>query len=115
LHEAIVVRRLRLAPGQQVVLSVFLRQWQKVQEMPWSHSSGLVDFRQVFAYPAVVTEANSAPGKIIYLGACLIAAVRLAREEDWRNSPRVVSRIGDAISLAQRIYERMKTEYPALR
>jgi hypothetical protein len=58
-----------------------------------------------------VTEPNSAPGKIIYLGACLIAAVRLAREEDWRNSPRVVCRIGDAISLAQRIYERMKKEY----
>lgn len=58
-----------------------------------------------------VTEPNSSLGKIIYLGACLIAAVRLAREQDWRNSPRVVSRIGDAISLAQRIYERMKKEY----
>lgn len=29
-------------------------------------------------------------GKIIYLAASLIAAVRLARDEDWRNSPRVV-------------------------
>jgi hypothetical protein len=34
---------------------------------------------------------NGAPGKVIYLGACLIAAVRLAREEDWRNSPRVAA------------------------
>jgi len=67
--------------------------------------------RHFFAYAVPVAEPNSAPGKIIYLGACLIAAVRLAREEDWRNSPRVVSRIGDAISLAQRIYERMKKEY----
>jgi hypothetical protein len=58
-----------------------------------------------------VAQPNEAPGKIIYLGACLIAAVRLAREENWSNSPRVVSRIGDAISLAQRIYERMKGEY----
>jgi hypothetical protein len=62
-----------------------------------------------------VTGANGAPGKIIYLGACLIAAVRLAREENWDNSPRVVSRISDAISLAKRIYDRMKNEYPALR
>ena len=27
-------------------------------------------------------------GRFIYLGACLIAAVRLAREEKWDNSPR---------------------------
>jgi hypothetical protein len=58
-----------------------------------------------------MTQSNGAPGKIIYLGACLIAAVRLAREENWNNSPRVVSRISDSISLAQRIYERMKTDY----
>jgi hypothetical protein len=57
-----------------------------------------------------VTEANQAPGKIIYLGACLIAAVRLAREENWNNSPRVVSRISDSIMMAKRIYDRMKNE-----
>jgi hypothetical protein len=61
-----------------------------------------------------VAEANQAPGKIIYLGACLIAAVRLAREESWTNSPRVASRISDAILMAQRIYDRMKIEYPNL-
>jgi hypothetical protein len=38
--------------------------------------------------------------------ACLIAAVRLAREEKWDNSPRVVARIADAIQLADRIYKR---------
>jgi hypothetical protein len=27
---------------------------------------------------------NGAPGKIIYLDACLIADVRLAREENWK-------------------------------
>jgi len=58
-----------------------------------------------------VTQGNEAPGKIIYLGACLIAAVRLAREEDWRNSPRVAARIGDAITMAKRIYDRMKDEF----
>lgn len=73
------------------------------------------DFRLIFAYHLSVEQPNGAPGKIIYLGACLIAAVRLAREENWNNSPRVVSRISDAISLAKRIYDRMKVDYPALR
>jgi len=53
---------------------------------------------------------EDAPWKVIYLGACLIAAVRLAREEDWGNSPRVVSRISDSINMAKRIYDRMKDE-----
>ena len=75
----------------------------------------IFDFRYAIAYHISVTETNGAPGKIIYLGACLIAAVRLAREENWNNSPRVVSRISDAISLAKRIYDRMKVDYPALR
>jgi hypothetical protein len=44
---------------------------------------------------------GEAHGKIVYLGACLIAAVRLAREEKWDNSPRVVSRISDFVQLAQ--------------
>ena len=61
-----------------------------------------------------MTESNGAPGKIIYLGACLIAAVRLAREEKWDNSPRIVGRISDAINLARRIYERMKIEFPKM-
>jgi hypothetical protein len=59
----------------------------------------------------LVTETNGAPGKIIYLGACLIAAVRLAKEESWTNSPRVVSRISDSINMAKRIYDRMKDEF----
>jgi hypothetical protein len=58
-----------------------------------------------------VTSGNDASGKIIYLGACLIAAVRLAREERWDNSPRVISRITDAIQLAKRIYERMQSDF----
>ncbi len=61
-----------------------------------------------------MTEVNSVPGKIIYLGACLIAAVRLAREEDWSNRPRIAYKIGDALNMAKRIYDRMKDEYPAL-
>jgi hypothetical protein len=55
---------------------------------------------------------TEAPGKIIYLGACLIAAVRLAREEKWDNSPRVVSRIADSVQLAFRIWEKVKRQFP---
>ena len=60
-----------------------------------------------------VTDSNQARGRILYLGACLISAVRLAREERWDNSPRVVSRIAAAIQLAKRIYERMKAYFEA--
>lgn len=51
-------------------------------------------------------------GKLIFLGACLIAAVRLAREEKWDNSPRVVARISDSVHLAQRVYESVKRALP---
>jgi hypothetical protein len=57
---------------------------------------------------------NGAPGRLIYLGACLIAAVRLAREEKWDNSPRVVSRISDSVQLAHRVWEKVKREFPQL-
>ena len=69
------------------------------------------DFRFIISYSTAVTDRHDAPGKIIYLGACLIAAVRLAREERWDNSPRVVSRIADAIQLAKKIYERMQSDF----
>ncbi|HLW52954.1 MAG TPA: hypothetical protein VKW06_08925 [Candidatus Angelobacter sp.] len=59
-------------------------------------------------------EESKSAGKLIYLGACLIAAVRLAREEKWDNSPRVASRIADSIQLAQRIWERVRRELPHL-
>jgi hypothetical protein len=58
-----------------------------------------------------VSQAEQTPAKLIYLGACLIAAVRLAREEKWDNSPRITSRISDAIALAHRIYQRMKNDF----
>jgi hypothetical protein len=72
------------------------------------------DFRYYIAYSISMGESNGAPGKIIFLGACLIAAVRLAREENWDNTPRVASRIGDAINLARRIYDRMKSDFPQM-
>jgi hypothetical protein len=76
-----------------------------------SEKKGLVDFRYVIAYHATVANGNEAPAKIIYIEVYLIAAVRLARGERWDNSPRVVSRIADAIQLAKRIYQRMQSDF----
>jgi hypothetical protein len=71
------------------------------------------DFRYIFAYTAIVPDQpRNSDGKLIFLGACLIAAVRLAREEKWDNSPRVVARISDSIHLAQRVYESVKRALP---
>jgi hypothetical protein len=67
----------------------------------------------IFAFQSPMMTVMTPPspsGKIIFLGACLIAAVRLAREEKWDNSPRVVSRIADSIWLAERIFERMRND-----
>jgi hypothetical protein len=62
-----------------------------------------------------VTNSNSpAGGKLIYLGACLIAAVRLAKEEKWDNSPRVVARISDSVQLAYRVWQRVNREFPEM-
>jgi hypothetical protein len=69
-----------------------------------------IDFRFFDAYDNFFMTQPSPSGKIIFLGACLIAAVRLAREEKWDNSPRVVARIADSIQLAERIFERMRND-----
>jgi hypothetical protein len=39
---------------------------------------------------------------VLFFGACIIAAVRLAREE-IRNTPRVVSRVSESVELARMI------------
>jgi len=44
----------------------------------------------------------------------LIAAVQLAREEKWDNSPRVTSRISDSVQLAYRVWGRVRREFPGL-
>jgi hypothetical protein len=41
---------------------------------------------------------------MVYLGACLIAGIRLARDSNITgNSPRIVSVVHDRVSLAKRI------------
>ena len=74
------------------------------------HILHFVDFRILIACDESYMTQPSPSGKIIFLGACLIAAVRLAREEKWDNSPRVVARIADSIRLAERIFERMQND-----
>lgn len=48
------------------------------------------------------------------IGACIIAAIRLAREDNLGRSPKVHCTINDALSLAHRIYQKAMAEYPAL-
>ena len=43
----------------------------------------------------------------LVIAASIIAAVRLAREPDTKNSPRVVAVIGDSIALARLILDRI--------
>lgn len=43
----------------------------------------------------------------LVIGACVIAAVRLAREPDISNSPRVVAAVSDSIRLARMILDRI--------
>ena len=59
------------------------------------------------------TSLNRA-GNTIVIAAAVIAAVRLAREEKWDNSPRIFSRIADSVRLAYQIYSKVKTSYPEL-
>jgi len=61
----------------------------------YPHLEQLVDFPLFVAQPHLIMTHPTPSGKIIFLGACLIAAVRLAREERWDNA--------DAIDLAERI------------
>jgi hypothetical protein len=52
-------------------------------------------------------ESSSRERNVIYLGACLIAAVRLAREEKIKLVPRVICKIDDSIQLARMVWNHM--------
>jgi hypothetical protein len=68
-----------------------------------------LDIRHFFAYYGTLIGEDRAKN-VIYLGACLIAAVRLAREEKLVCSPRVMNRIAESIQLARMIWARMLKE-----
>jgi hypothetical protein len=48
---------------------------------------------------------------VLFFGACIIAAVRLAREE-IRNTPRVMGRVGEAVELARMILRYLDRDQP---
>jgi hypothetical protein len=50
---------------------------------------------------------SSRERNVIYLGACLIAAVRLAREEEIKLVPRVICKIDDSIRLAEMVWNHL--------
>ncbi len=54
----------------------------------------------------------SPTGRIIYIGACLIAGLRLQDESEINQNPRAISRIYDSIRLAKEVYDRCKRDFP---
>jgi hypothetical protein len=52
--------------------------------------------------PTIHFVADDRKLNVLFFGACIIAAVRLAREE-IRNTPRVMSRVGESVELARMI------------
>jgi hypothetical protein len=63
-----------------------------------AHHQGF-DFRPAFAYRF----GMSKPGFTVVIGACVIAAIRLAREDKLLNTPKSVATIGDSVALARKI------------
>jgi hypothetical protein len=53
-------------------------------------------------------------GNVVAIGACIIAAIRLAREPELKHTPRVISQITDSVTLAHRIYRKVRDEFPDL-
>jgi hypothetical protein len=49
---------------------------------------------------------------VIFFGACIIAAVRLAREEKIITSPRVMARIGDSVAIARMVWQYLDRDKP---
>jgi hypothetical protein len=49
---------------------------------------------------------------VIFFGACIIAAVRLARETEIKTSPRVMARIGDSVAIARMVWQYLDRDKP---
>jgi len=75
------------------------------------------DFRLVFAYPIFMFDLDSHlphPNRsLIYLGACIIAGLRLARQNQVNVSVIPISvAVGESIELAHDIYSRVFHKMP---
>jgi hypothetical protein len=67
-------------------------------------------FAQYSPYALAVSKA----GNTVVIAASVIAAIRLARTETLGSSPKVHITIAESLSLAHRIYQKAKEEYPSL-
>jgi hypothetical protein len=51
------------------------------------------------------------------VGACLIAAVKIAQDRSWdmpAHSPKITATISTALTIAKKIYDRMIGQFPEL-
>lgn len=56
-------------------------------------------------------------GSAVVVGACLIAAVKIAQERTWdqpSHSPKITATISNAITIAKKIYDRVLGNFPEL-
>ena len=76
--------------------------------MPCSDYSQLT-FRHSFAYAFTVPDDPRQKNALL-IAASLIAAVRTAREEEIKASPRVICKVDDSVRLAQMVLKRIERE-----
>jgi hypothetical protein len=69
------------------------------------------DFRLLFAYPFAFMGDEKSKNALL-VSACVIAAVRLAREE-IKPSPKVVATIDDSIRLAEMVLKQLERRNPS--
>jgi hypothetical protein len=56
-------------------------------------------------------------GSAVVVGACLIAAVKMAQDRSWdfpAHSPKITATISTALTIAKKIYDRVVAGYPEL-
>jgi hypothetical protein len=64
--------------------------------------------------PAKLPVPTTRGGNVVAIGACIIAGIRLAREPELKHTPHLLSQISQSVSLAHRIYRKVKDDFPEL-
>jgi hypothetical protein len=65
------------------------------------------EMRRAIAHEQQERKTTDRYASTLVIASAIIAAVRLAREDIWKPSPRVVSVIGDSVTLARMILRRV--------
>ena len=63
------------------------------------------------------TPARFKGGNAVVVGACFIAAVKMAQDRSWDkmvHSPKITATISTALTIAKKIYDRAVAAYPEL-